>query len=215
MTINGQRTMYGIHVELSRLLGKEYTPLANTTLNEKFDIIPNIELADSLYPTLGYYAIGVGGDPIIVGNPGYTYSKHSPVDAALFKHVPFLMRTLTNDLSNDERSAYRLRVIETINNVDYACYYLKAIPLIELRDYFYKIVTVNDETVLRVFTTDTDKLLNPVPQTRSVDTTDITTSNYVTNIAKLKFALTLTEMEDLKTVFSLRGISELKITEID
>lgn len=214
MVTAAQRTIYHISSTLASSLGKEYTPLVNTTLNEKFNLLPNYQLEDSKYPVVAYYAIGVGGQSLITDSSNYNYCRHSPVDAALFEHIPFIMVELDNDLSEELRAKYRFRREETWNDIEYACYYLKCIEAIDLRDYFYKISTANGESVLNKFSTSTDKLLNPTPKARTVDTVDISTSNYVCKIAKLVFTITLDEMVELKNVLAIRGIDNNIISEI-
>lgn len=214
MTVTAQRTMYGASLQLSMVLGKPYIVPANTTLNEKFNILPAEKLPDGAYPTVQFYAIGVGGQDVISGNEGYNYSKHSAVDAALFQHIPWIMRTLESDLNKDERTEYRMRTVEVFNGVKYACYYLRKIPDIEFRDYFYKVSTVNGDTSLSIYSTSTDKLLNPEAKVRTVNTTNINGSEYVTKTSKLKFSLAVSDMTELDTVLSIRGLATKKITEV-
>lgn len=214
MILSSQRTVYGAAIQLAQLLNKEYTPLSNTTLNEKFNIEPNYEADDKLYPTLQYYAIGIGGNPAIEDGVGYTYNQHSPVDAALFNHIPFIMRPVVADLDEEERAMYRFRKIEIHNTVEYACYYLKVIDTIELRDFFYKITTKDSLSSLTIFSTDTDKLLNPVPKDRNIDASDISNYVYVAKMSKLKFELSIAEMLEIKNVLEIRNLADKHITEI-
>jgi hypothetical protein len=195
-------------------MNQAYKPQPNTTLNEKYNILLEYEVPSTSFPTIGWYGIGTGGLNVINGDNGYKYSKHSPVDAALFNQIPFLMVELDNDISAADRENYRIRTEEVFNEVTYACYYLKKIPEFDLRDYFYKILSVDDRDELSVFSTDTDKLLNPVPVTRSVDVLDVDSSTYVTKLAKLTFSLTNAEIKSITEVMSLRGLSETTIAEI-
>lgn len=214
MVLSSQRTVYGMALQLSQLLNLEYTPLTNTTLNEKFDISPGYELEDNIYPKLRYFAIGIGGNPMLDNGVGYKYSQHSPVDAALFQHIPFIMRPVTSDLDDVERLQYRFRKVEIFDEIEYACYYLKVIQTIELRDYFYRITTKDGASALLIFNTNTDKLLNPVPKSRTIENVSINDYEYVTKMSKLRFELTIPELSDLKEAMVIRGVGDKQITEI-
>lgn len=214
MVLSSQRTIYGMALQLAQILGIKYVPLKNTTLNEKFDIDPNYVIPDDVYPTLKYFALGIGGDSIISNGDGYKYSRHSPVDAALFSHVPFIMRPLTADLNETERLRYRFRKIEIFDGTEFACYYLKVIETIELRDYFYKITTKDGLSVLSIYNINTDKLLNPVPKNRTIDSVSISDYEYVTKMSKLRFELTIDELKELSDVLYKRGLTTKQITEI-
>lgn len=214
MVITTQRTIYFTDVQLHAAMGKKYKPQINTTLNERFGVLLEATIPDAPLPTIGFYAIGIGGDGVINGNNGYVYSKHSPIDAALFTHIPFLMLPVTSDLNSVDRLEYRMRTIEVFDGISYACYYLKKIPEYDLRDYFYKITTVDGRDELSVFSTATDKLLNPVPVERSVDVLDIHSSTYVAKLAKLTFSLTNTEIANISAALNIRGIPDTVIKEI-
>lgn len=57
MTTSSQRTLFGIDLQLAQLYGEDYTCLPNTTLNEKFNILPEINVPPGQYPTLKYITI--------------------------------------------------------------------------------------------------------------------------------------------------------------
>ena len=65
------------------------------SLNEKFEILKDtaaITLEKGFYPEINYFCIGNGGSTLASGVKGYTYSRHSALDAALFNHIPFVLR---------------------------------------------------------------------------------------------------------------------------
>jgi hypothetical protein len=98
MVLNSQKTIYGLHLNLAKMLNLPYVISDNTTLNEKFQIANNETLANNEYTSIKYYTIGNGGVNIINNGNGYSYSEHSPVDAALFNHIPWIMREINNDV---------------------------------------------------------------------------------------------------------------------
>ena len=50
MVRNSQRTLYNVDLHLHQMLGKDYEPIENTTLNEKFQVLPNDKLPAGIYP---------------------------------------------------------------------------------------------------------------------------------------------------------------------
>ena len=108
MIINAQRTLYNVDLYLNIMLRKDYKIIANTSLNEKFDILSKVPVPAGVYPTLQYWAIGTGGNNVIGNTTGFSYSEHTPLDGALFNHVPFIMRPVTDDLTALEKSKYRI-----------------------------------------------------------------------------------------------------------
>ena len=216
MIINSQRTIYGMGLQLAQLNGTPYKALLNTTLNEKFSILPTVSLAEDTYPSIKYFAIGVGGDAIVTGVDNYSFSKHKATDAALFEHIPFIMRTVDNDLLAVDREKYRFRKILNIAGVEYVCYYLKVIDFTEARQGFY-IVSVNDGiSTLSVFNTATDEFLNPVPRDPSKGMVDLENTKYVSSIANLKFSLYREELQEVSdNIDLLYGTDHTKnLTEI-
>lgn len=200
---------------LSQLLGKDYKYLPNTTLNEKFGLTSVANTTSERYPTLKYFTIGIGGNGIISKvESGYTYNTHNPVDAGLFAHIPFIMRDVNNDLSLDERSRYRMRVIESFNGTTYASYYLMVIPSINTKDYFYHVKKVNGINVLNVFDTNIDSILSPSPVDKSEFIGIDKEAEYVAKIAKVEFALYNQDVRELDEVLRIRGIEDTKIKEI-
>lgn len=211
-----QRTIYGLSLQLHMLTGEQYVPLPNTTLNEKFEIGMDLEIADAEYPTIKYYAIGVGGTEVMDGIGSYTFNNHSPIDAALFQHIPFVMRRVDNDISAADASGYRFKIKQVIDNVEYYCYYLKVID--ERYNHFgiHKVVIKDDNNILDHFDTNTDALLNPVPRSDVLDSLQAEDTEYITKSTKLKFSLTLSELEDIEEVIeTIYGADSSKaITEI-
>ena len=214
MVLNSQRTVYGVDLELARLANKPYNIINNTSLNEKFNVLVEETVPANTYPTLKYFALGVGEVDIIKNNSGYSYSRHSPVDAALFHHIPFVIKPVNNDLSDTERARYRFRVVEVINGISYACYYLKLIDTFELKDTFYKVSTNQGLSTLSIFDTNIATLLNPVPRDRSKDVISVTSAEYILKLMKITFELTPNELTELDNVLTLKQLSSSNLTEI-
>lgn len=220
MIRTSQRTLYNIDLHLHQMLEKAYEPIENTTLNEKFGILTTTPLPTGVYPTLKYYAIGVGGESTLDGNNDFNYSEHSPIDAALFKHIPFVMRNaITNDLTAEEKANYRMRTLEYHNGIQYACYYLKVITDFDLKSYFYSIRTLSEgisvsSPSLSILDTNKSELLNPTPKSRKVSFDTSNTIDYITKLAKLNFSLLDDDIKELKDVLTILDLTNRKLTEI-
>lgn len=156
------RTIYGAELQTALQLGLPYTPAAKTTLNEKFDIQANADLQGDI-PHVHYFCIGNKGHQVITGADGIPYTspiQHRAKDAALFNHIPFVVRKPDNDLSIDQRENYALRKREVYNGEEYVVYYLKRIDLSEVVLNMEYNQVVDGDTTTKPFTP-TNDALNP------------------------------------------------------
>lgn len=137
------RTIYAAHLATCKALGRPFTVLDNSTLNQKFNLHNNETPRLNEYPVIGYVGIGNKGASYEVTTSNYVLTKaipHKPRDASLYNFIPFVLRRVAQDLPAEERSKYRCRVPVTIGSVDYVAYYLRAltlenvIPSVELRN---------------------------------------------------------------------------------
>lgn len=221
MVRTSQKTLYATDLNLHMLAGLPYTPQTNTTLNEKFGINTHLTLPEDKYPTMKYYCIGVGGTSPIQGDGAYISCEHSPLDAALFTHVPFVMRSVRNDLTQAQRADYRMRVLQTVAGVQYACYYLKVFPDMNLPDYFNTINTVTPEdesklpySTISVFDTNVPEILTPTPRIRNIDVTKISTVSKVTRIGRVTLEFTETDLKEIRNSMSILGYDYSTIKEV-
>lgn len=214
-----QRTLFMVDLDLHRQLNVAYTPITNTTLNEKFGVLPGENIPARTWPYLTGYVIGIGGNPVIEGYQSYAFNEHTPMDGALFTHVPFIVRDYNLDLTAEEKANYRMRVVETINNQQYVCYYMKKVTDYELNRVFYNIKTINDgksvaSPTLSVLDTNVSSILNPTPKNRSVSYQTRNDAEYMSKLAKIRFELTETELEEIKRGIEIKGFQSSIITEI-
>ena len=154
---NNVRSIYGAYLQTCALLGFNVDIKPNSTLNQKFDLFPNEIFNSGETPTVKYLTIGNGGHTASMGVDGLPLINpvpHSPRHAALYNHLPFIIREVGEDLTPGERLLYRLRVPRTIDGVNYMCYYAKVLdlslvePKIELRNNTDGIITATDFTIL-------------------------------------------------------------------
>jgi hypothetical protein len=220
MILSSQRTMYGVDLKLKLETNQPYNTLPNTTLNEKFSKLANNN-TNGKYPVLGYYAIGIGGIDKIAGTDTIRIAEHSPMDAALYDHIPFVIVPVDSDIDANLQNNYRLKIIQNINGEDYYCYYLKKIPSINLNNNFYKITTNDDNSVLSLLSTNTAEYLNPVPKNKTLTVDNADTITYAAKTAKLEFSLLNDEVAYLHDAMvilfgDVKPISEIGIvTGID
>lgn len=215
MIKSSTKTIYARKLSSANEVGLKYNPLPNTTLNDKFGLLPDAKTINN--PILKYYAVGVGGNDVITGNHGYTYSDHMSYDAALFNHVPFVMVEVGADLTPIEQLRYRFKIREVVNGKEYFSYYLKVIDNIDYNDQVYTVnVKSGSKPSLNILSTNTDKFLNPIPKTRTPGSTPLTSDNvtYIANVIKLEFSLSTDELVNLNKAIELKYGTKYKLTEI-
>ena len=213
MILNSQKTVYAESIDLAAKIGKKFTPLENTTLNEKFSIYENETLPNG-YPVLNCMTIGIGNTTI--NDTGLLkLSEHQYYHGALFEHIPFVIRELSSDLTLEQQASYRLRKVTNINGIDYVLYYAKIIENTIYKDGIYRIDnnTALDVSTLDYFDTNISTILNPVPR----DVTDYTELDNVSFLAKslkIEFALHENDMLELENVFNVLYGENKIISEI-
>lgn len=216
-----QRTLYYTDMELHRFLGKAYKPMVNTTLNEKFNVEPTSSPDDIWkYPTVNSFAIGVGGDVVLENTPNYAFSEHNPTDACLFHHVPFRMRETKEDLTNEEKEAYRLRKVEVHDNKEYACYYLKKITGIQVKQIFFSISTLTEKDtglqtpILTPLDVEAMDVLNPQPSLRQLNYKNMDSFEYVTVMDKISLTLTTEDQQYIEEACNILNLPNRYLTEM-
>lgn len=199
------RTIYGSRLQATMLLGLPYTQIANTTLNEKFGVQAGVVPDNQAVPRVRYFAIGNGGHRNLVGGDGQPYTspvQHSASDAALYKHLPFLLREPTNDLTVTERLRYGMRKVIPINGTNYVAYYLKKLDLTGVVPEM-KHNTVTDGVTGSVPFVPTGANLNPVAP--SIPSTGVTSTNgdYLSASANLNLDFSAEDVAELINVATI------------
>ena len=218
---NSTRTIYNVKLQTHMMANIPYAPLPNTTLNEKFNILQYeqhkcIPDGSIIYPTIKGIALGNGGADILNSNMGeMKLGKHSPVDGALFNHIPFVIREEHNDLLENQQANYRLRQEIFINGKKHYAYYVK---LFQKDDLYYRpeiLIVDNNKLIpsIKIFNTDRTDILNPDPiKDNSMATYE--NSVYTVNLLRFKFTLTDNDKRELANVFKLLNIKNYLLTEL-
>jgi len=212
------KTIYNIDLSLANFKRKDYKPLPNTTLNEKFNILMDIDSMNVDNPILKGYCLG-NGNIKTIGQDSKTflhYGNHRSIDGALYSHIPFLIRELDKDLGVTDKMKYRLRKEIRIDNIDYVVYYMKVIEDISITNQILNI-TSKDGTLpkLSVFNSNDVSILNPTPKEYTDNVTSIK-DEYVTVSDQVALILTIDELNEIKNAMKIMGLDSVstKINEL-
>lgn len=215
-----QLTIFGLGLINAMLANRYYSVSINTTLNEKFGILTNEHtpkgtLLTPIYPRLKYLVIGNGGIPVADDATSYRFSQHCAIDGALFNHLPFALKTPSEDFNDVERRRYRLRKEVRIDGELYYAYYARVVETIDYRGYPYLITHRDGVDVLSVFNTNIERILNPRPVIKPDKPLDSLRVDTVINRFKLEFFMSEKDQEELQNVYKLLKINKYtKLTEI-
>ena len=215
-----QLTIFGLGLINAMLANRYYSVSINTTLNEKFGILTNEHtpkgtLLTPIYPRLKYLVIGNGGIPVADDATNYRFSQHCAIDGALFNHLPFALKTPSEDFNDVERRRYRLRKEVRIDGELYYAYYARVVETIDYRGYPYLITHRDGVDVLSVFNTNIERILNPRPVIKPDKPLDSLRMDTVINRFKLEFFMSEKDQEELQNVYRILKISQFtKLTEI-
>lgn len=199
------RTVLGALLQTSQLLGKPVIVKPNTTLNQKFNIQPDITISDQDHPSMTYVSIGNGGHRMNIGVNNIARPEpiqHTPRDAALFNHLPFVLRLPSEDLTAGERIKYRLRRHETHDGQTYVAYYMKVldlsetVPQLELR-------TVTDGITTSTPFEHTLADLNPTPVNMTPGGVLQTSGDYIAATAKVPFIMNENDINEFLNVANI------------
>lgn len=204
------KTVYYDTLVLSHFRNKSFKPLPNTSLNEKFNINKDITIEVET-PTLKYFTIGNGNLKTMDAedNMKLYHGNHRCIDAALFNHIPFVIRKEDEDIDVNDRKKYRIRKHISIDNKRYVAYYLKLIPDDMIQNQIIKI-TQETDTMPKIepFNTNDSTLLNPEPYANTVAEITNNYTEFVTNSDQISLILTIEEMLEVKNAMILLSIPE-------
>ena len=123
---NSKETILGMVFDVEQRFGT--TPLNDTlsTLNAKFQVFNTRTPTNARY--VKYFCWGNGGrvnDDSSLTSAAYILGTNM----CLYNIMPFRAVPLESDLDAATRANYAMRVVENINGVNYACYYLKKLTV--------------------------------------------------------------------------------------
>jgi hypothetical protein len=108
-------------------LGRPYVAQANSTLNQHLNILPTATITQGYYPKPIYMAIGDDGHYTDTSNGPASMAnlRHFPTDANAWRLRPFVLRPMSNPLTQAERQNYALRREEEVDGVMCEAWYLR------------------------------------------------------------------------------------------
>lgn len=175
--IKSSRTTQGIYLNLCKQFGITPTIAPYTTLNEKFNVLPGVTPQDTKDLETRYIAIGNGGLTTGISsessdNTSINVTPIAPIRRkvqanALYSHIPFVLRSVSDDLTQVERERYRMRVQETHGGVDYFAYYLRKIEESLLEPQIQMVSYENGERMATAYTPDAKSLFPDYPSTEN------------------------------------------------
>ncbi|AAL83040.1 hypothetical protein KEN51_CDS0257 [Pseudomonas phage vB_Pae10145-KEN51] len=204
--INVTRTAYGSYLQTCKYLGIPFKLIPNTTLNEKFSIQQNVAPSAGQIPNVQYMVIGNRGHYFVKGPDGSDEVEnniHRANDAALYNHIPFVLREVADDLPAQRRNMYRLRRLEEHNGKQYFAYYARKIDVTGVVPKLLKITIVDGEPVVTPYVPNRDDL-NPTPPTISNQGTVVGSNESISASAIVTVNLTAEEILEITTAHRIR-----------
>ncbi len=197
---NGSKTIYNSRLLNRMSANQDFTPLLNTTLNEKFNIGVDYVNDPSVYPAINLLTIGSGYvDAIVSANRlNLKTSPHKPTDAALFKHTPFYLRKLDEIGTYPPSSKLRLKKTINVNGDEYLAYYGYFLNDYETSDDVIMYSNIDQEYV-NITKVDLEALdvLNPEINMAIDMGNNLTDKNFVTDPMKMILFLTREELIEI------------------
>ena len=196
---NTTATIYGVSLQTAMLrnLPLEY-PL-NTTLNQKFDILPNAYPPQGQLPIIQYVSIGRGGHKNVTGADGASLNQlnwHMPSDSSLYSPLPFALKAADNDFSSEKRACYGLRKKEIYNEKEYYAYYLKKLePVNESPKLLLSTVKDGETTTIPYIPSASD--INPNPPTLSPEGEVIVSGQFLCTTSPLLITLESQDIDEI------------------
>lgn len=185
------RTVYGSNMQTSQYLGLPLVIKPFTTLNEKLNIYPELSLNAAEIPRVRYICAGLGGHKTTIGVDGIPLMdpiQHMPDHAALYKHIPFVLRLPSQDLTAVERQRFRLRRMEEHDGQMYVAYYARVLDLTQTIPQMEYRKVQNGITTSLPFETSIANL-NPTPPVINTNAMTSTDGDYVASTAKTVFKM--------------------------
>jgi hypothetical protein len=178
------KTIYHTHLELQRAMQEDFNPLPYSTLNEKFGVADEEAVPAGRYPAMEYIAIGRGGHRGRIASDGATLTdilQHDVTDAALFEHLPFVVRLISEDLTPAERAKYGMRTLVNLS---------QTYP--ELKE-----ITVLDGSVSDREYTPTPSQLTPNPLPLSNTQANLASGKHISVTSTLSVSLSATDIQEI------------------
>ncbi|BEG72407.1 hypothetical protein [Pseudomonas phage vB_PaeM_PS119XW] len=208
--INVVRTCYASYLQTTKYLGlSPFRVIAHTTLNEKFGVQNGVTPAAGEIPNVRYMVIGNMGHYTIKAADGSDEVEnriHRSNHAALYNHIPFALREVTDDLPAAQRDRFCLRVPEKHNGKNYVAYYGMRINVTGVQPQLLEIEVINGIPTPKPYTPTVDDL-NPVPPAISNNGTVIGSNVNISASAIVKVSLSAEDIIEITNAHRIRTAS--------
>ena len=194
------RTAAGAMLQTALKWNLPYEVMPNSTLNQKFGIVPNLLPSSSRELAVRYMTIGIGGQNISVGAGGrrvLTSAYRQPSHASLYDHVPFIMREIDNDLPVVTRNKYRLRTILTVGGKQYVAYYARTLPAVTTPVSLELRTQEDGDVITSTAWSYPAESLNPKPPLLTNNQTMVTGSDSLVSTCILDLAISKEETKEI------------------
>lgn len=211
MSDNTIKTVHHAFLEELRTLNKDFVASDNSLLNNYFNAaypaaVPAPVSGIKQYPKLGYLA--VGNYPISQEFTGSQPPQHRATDGRLFKHLPWIVRAVGDDLIPAEQAMYRLRVepladttlpnTDTVLQAGFIYYFLRVIDLDAVTPVLTEISLANGSIVNEsVFSLAAEDLENPTPVDINNSVLNLVNGRHVMVQAAMNIQLNSTDITEL------------------
>lgn len=206
--INVTRSAVGALNQTIKFIGlaPKLALLPNTTLNQKFNVQNGVMPADNQQLNFGYLVIGNKGHYTVVAADGSDETEvrpHRTNDCALYNHIPFVLREVTEDLSAIERQRFALRVPETHGGKPYYAYYALRFSKVGIVPQLLEIEIINNIEITRPYIPTIDDL-NPTPPVISNSGTVVGSNKYISASAITEIKLTKEDIYEIVNAHRIR-----------
>lgn len=192
-------TLWSSYLQTCAHLALPFKVTEHTTLNEKFDIQANAGVPAGKMPSLKILTIGNGGHRGVSGVNGFPLTvpiDHQADHAALYNHIPFVLRATNDDLGPTDRAKYALRKEITVDGTNYYAYYGKRLDFKDVVPSLKETVTDNGVSTSSVYTP-TSANLNPTPPSISSTGVVTTSGEYLSASAVFAIPFTANDVAEL------------------
>lgn len=205
--INVTRTCYASYLQTTKYLGlTPFRIIPHTTLNEKFAIQNGVNPAAGEIPNVRYLTIGNMGHYTVKADDGSDETEnrvHRSNHAALYNHIPFVLREVNDDLPADRREKFCLRRVESHNGRNYIAYYGMRINVSGVQPQLLEIEVINGIPVTRPYVPTTEDL-NPIPPDISNNGTVIGSNKTISASAIVKISLSAEDILEITNAHRIR-----------
>lgn len=174
----------------------------NSTLNALLEIQASASLQANEKPGLHYLTIGNGGHRAVTGADGFPLTDsidHQADHAALYNHIPFVIRDLDDDLAPEQRANYALRKQIVVDGLNKIAYYAKRINLNNIEVKIKKTVVEDGVATSTDYVTSSANL-HPIPPVLPPVGAISTSGEYLSTSAILSIPFTEVDVAELLNV---------------